>query len=172
MVAQNSVTRAWLTTEVMSRKRARPTNTPSTERHQTYDSPRRICGYVAPSGGSAARSTSKGAAFDGDDFDGLRLSVGCGFARGSGSALPVRTAGLPDLLRILELVAIRDSRLLLLGHDFSASVLLLRCRPDRDSIRQSPAHPVRRALPRSVRAWTLGQAARWTRRAAVKFGCP
>ena len=51
---RTAVTRAWLTTVVTSRKSERPKTTPSTERHHTYDSPRRICGYAAPSGGSDA----------------------------------------------------------------------------------------------------------------------
>src|SRR4029450_6129603 len=82
----------------MSEKSDRPTTTPRTDRHHAYDSPRRICGYAAPSGGSAARSTTGGGV-----LGCLQLSANCDFGRGGGTASPARTAGLPDRLRTLEL---------------------------------------------------------------------
>src|SRR4029453_15945601 len=81
----------------MSEKSDRPTTTPRTDRHHAYDSPRRICGYAAPSGGSAARSTTGGGV-----LGCLQLSANCDFGRGGGTASPARTAGLPDRLRAPE----------------------------------------------------------------------
>ena len=90
MVAQKSVTKTWLTTVVTSRKSERPKTTPSTERHQTYVSPRRICGYEAPSGGRtplSAIDAGEGAA--GVGLAGWRFATDGDFAGpAAGSASP------------------------------------------------------------------------------------
>jgi hypothetical protein len=76
--AQNKVTRARLTTAVSSTNKDRPNSAPSNERHHTYPSLRRICGYSTPSRGSRV-SASTGAGRTGagrGGFGGRRWPAG------------------------------------------------------------------------------------------------
>src|SRR5688500_18062563 len=142
------MTRAWLTTVVTSTKSEMPKITPNTERHHTYDSPRKICGYSAPSGGRAPSSApAKGPA----DCEGWRFAAAPGVAdRAAGWASPARTAGLPDLLRALGAVrAGTDGLFSLVTVSHRPASTLSRSRVS-GRIRRTPAPRVRSRQQRSA----------------------
>src|SRR5829696_6275619 len=162
------MTRAWLTTVVTSTKSERPKTTPSTERHHTYDSPRRICGYAAPSGGRAPPSAPVAGV---GACEGRRRAAAPGVAdRAAGWGPPARTAGLPDLLRALGTVrAGTDGLFSLVTVSRRPASTLSRSRVS-GRIRRIPAPRVRSRQQRSAPEWTAGPATRSTRTTAVKHG--
>src|SRR5215207_8036125 len=97
------------------------------------------------------------------------MSAGEVADRTTGSASPARTAGLPDRLRVLEVVrAGTDGFFGLVTVSHGSASMQVRY-PASGSIRRTPAPLVPPAQLRSEPVWTADQAARSTRTAAARF---